>query len=132
MMQLSRKVEAKDVISALASISVSIDQIEQRGTILPTELLQMIRVNQGLLEYRSLLDVQKSKQATAVADELFELATEFINRARALLVLENVLGLDLDQLLIAYGNAVNAGLRVTTAVFPSRAKDFRTALQWTR
>lgn len=132
MMQLSRKVEFKDVVTALASISVSIDHIEQRGTILPTELLQMITVNQRLLEFRVLLDVQKSKQIALLADELFELATEFINRARALLLLENVLGLDLDQLLIAYGNAVNAGLRVTIAVSPSRAKDFRNALQWTR
>jgi hypothetical protein len=132
MMQLSRKVEIKDVVAALASISVSIDRIQQRGTILPTELIAMIKVNEGLLEFRTLLDVQKSKQISEVADNLFELATEFINRARALLVLENVLGVDLDQLMIAYSQAMNAALKVVLIISPAREQEFRVAMQWTK
>jgi len=132
MMQLSRKVEPKDVISALASISVSIERIEQRGTILPTELCSMIRVMDGLLEFRSLLDVQKSKQIADVADSLFALATEFNNRARALQVLEHVLGIDVEQALIAYGQAMNAALKVMLIIYPAREQEFRVAMQWTK
>jgi hypothetical protein len=134
MVQLSRKVEPRHVIEALGVLSVSVEHIQNRGRILPTELCAMLALMEGLLEFRTLLNVQKSKQVAIeeVSDELFGLATEFINRARACLVLENVIGIELSELLISYSSAMNAALKTMLATDAAREQEFRVAMQWTK
>jgi hypothetical protein len=134
MTELTRKVEVKDIINALASVSIPLDVITRQGKLTPTELYRIIEVMQGLLVLHTLLNVQKFSTepsfSKAAADEMFELATGVIDHARRLLI-SGPAANQVDELLAAYSEAVEAGFSVIATQDHNLERNYRLALRWT-
>lgn len=132
MIQLTRKVEPRDIINALTPVSVHVAAILRKGKLAPSELFRLIEVMEGLLALRDVFNVQKFSDNDAIskaAENMWELATGVINRARILLI--SGPDAEVDGLLDAYCDAIDAGLYAVGLLDRNLEESYKLALQWT-
>lgn len=139
MIELTRKIEVRDIINALAGVAVPVQQIIAAGKIQPGELYRIEVVMQGLLALRQVLDVQDSnpsvgslpyrRGAEHVRADLLALATEVLEKTRCLRSCGIRREQDVEWIIDKYCDALEAALH---ALGDSTLEPhFRVALRWT-
>jgi hypothetical protein len=134
MIELSRKIEPKDIISALAGVSVSIDRIVTSRRVQPPELYRIIVVMEGVLALRQVIDVQQADdidRVTRISAEMLSLATNVIQRAKCHLICAHWSVVDLESLIDSYSDALESALHFLSLIDLPLEQQFRTNLRWT-
>lgn len=135
MIELSRKLEIKDIISNLATISVDMQAIAAKRKLGPSELYRIEETMDGLLAIRQVICVNSQynerEELQKAADLMFEVGTHAMHEVKTLRLHGSQAAQDVENMLGYYSDAVTAALTMVSLADPFLEPRFRTALQWT-
>lgn len=136
MIELTRRLEARDLINTLSGIAVPVQQIIASGKLQPAELYRIEIVMQGLLALRQVLDVKDNEDRTQVERvkaDILALATDVIEKARCLMRCgwEYRQQNDVESFIDSYCDALDLTLQILGLADSSLEPHFRVALRWT-
>lgn len=134
MIELTRRLEPKDIINALAGVSIPVQQIIVSGKLQPSELYRIEAVMQGLLALRQAIVVQESQDQGAIERlraDLLALSTDVIERVRCLTRCGSGQRQDVESIIDTYCDALDTALQVLGLADCALEPHFRVALRWT-
>lgn len=141
MIELTRRLEPRDIINALAGVSIPVHQIIASGKLQPSELYRIEPVMQGLLALRQVIDVkdgqgsvrdyQDREQIERLRADLLAVATDVLERSRCLTRCGYAQQQDVGGIIDSYCDAIDVAAHVLGLIDRALESHFRVALRWT-
>lgn len=141
MIELTRRLEPRDIINALAGASIPVQQIIASGKLQPMELFRIESVMHGLLALRQVIDVkdgqgsvrnfQDKERIERLRADLLAIATDVLERHRCLSRCGSVQRQDVEEFIHSYCDALDIAAHLLGLVDCALESHFRVALRWT-